>query len=76
MKKIKFAKPIKYLQTLKKQGYTYIIMPTRKRKTFYATKASQKKDGTFREASNFDEYVLTDAEIWPFDKGCYINLQA
>lgn len=76
MKKIKFAEPVKYIQALKNQGYTYLIMPARKRKVFYATKASQKKDGTFRDNSRFDKYTLTETEVWPFDKGCFINLQA
>lgn len=63
-----------YVQNFIDEGYKYMIMPTRKKKTFYATKAVMKKDGSFRGNANFDEYVLEDSETWPFDKGVYIKL--
>ena len=63
-----------YINELIEKGYKYLIMPTRNKKTFFATKAVQKKDGTFKDSANFDEYQLTKDEMWPFDKNVYINL--
>ena len=67
-----------WLDELKGNGYRYIIMPTRKTKTFYATKAEMKKNGEFRSNASFDEFNLSVKEKWlpALDRGVFINLQA
>jgi len=66
-----------WLNDLVDSGYKYIIMPKRNSRSFYATKASQKKDGSFRDNSNFDLYTLEDGEEWipgVDAKGLFISL--
>ena len=53
-----------WLKELKESGYTYIMMPKRNKREFWATKANQKKDGTFRDNSNFDSIRLEEGEEW------------
>ena len=66
-----------WVNELKDAGYQYIIMPTRKSRTFYATKANQTKNGEFRMNASFDEYYLGKEEEWVGDKssrGVFIRL--
>lgn len=65
-----------WINELKQKGYKYLVMPKRNKKSFFATKAVQKKDGSFKDTANFDEYQLDKDEEWPFDKNVFINLQA
>lgn len=53
-----------WLKSLYDDGYRYIMMPKKNKKEFWATKANQKKDGTFRDASNFDSFRLNSTEDW------------
>lgn len=66
-----------WVDELRDAGYKYIIMPTRKSRTFYATKAEQKKNGEFRLTASFDEFNLNKNEDWVGDKtsrGVFIRL--
>lgn len=66
-----------WIENLYSEGYKYIIMPKKNRTEFYATKANQKKDGSFRDTSKFDTYRLEKGESWiPGDdtKGLFIRL--
>ena len=65
MKKVKVNKEkFNWLNDLHKEGYQYIVMPKRNKSEFYATKANQKKDGSFRDTSKFDIYRLEKGESW------------
>ena len=66
-----------WLENLYNEGYQYIIMPKRNKTEFFATKANQKKDGSFRDASKFDGFRLESNESWiPGDdtKNIFIHL--
>ena len=66
-----------WIDELKSKGYQYIFMPKRNKSEFYATKTNQKKDGSFRDNSNFDVFRLSKTEEWiPGNdtKGVFIRL--
>ena len=66
-----------WLKDLYDNGYSYIMMPKKNRKEFFATKSQQKKDGTFRDSAKFDIMRLDKNEEWiPGDdtKNIYIHL--
>ena len=73
-----FSREYNWIEDLKDNGYKYIIMPKRRSRSFFATKADQTKTGTFRSNSVFDEFILNENEQWiPGDsKNVYINLNA
>ena len=66
-----------WLKDLYDEGYQYIMMPKRLRKEFWATKADQKKDGTFRDTAKFDIFRLEGDEEWipgEYTKNVYIRI--
>ena len=74
---MKVASEFSWLKDLKDDGYQYIIMPKKNKKTFFATKANQKKDGTFRNDAKFIEVLLNKEDKWlPGDdsKNVFIRL--
>ena len=79
-KKIKVDKTkFSGLKDLYDDGYQYIVMPKKNRSEFFATKANQKKDGSFRDASKFDSFKLEGEEEWipsPDSKGVFIKLSS
>lgn len=80
MKKIKVNKEnFSWLKNLHDEGYQYIVMPKKNRTEFYATKANQKKDGTFRDTAKFDVMKLNGSDEWipgSDSKGVFIKLGA
>lgn len=80
MKKIKVNKEkFSWLNDLHKDGYQYVVMPKKNRTEFYATKANQKKDGTFRDTAKFDVMKLEGSDEWipgSDSKGVFIKLGA
>ena len=44
------------IEGLKNEGYKYLFIPKRSRKTFYVTKAKLNDKGTFKDTSTFYEY--------------------
>lgn len=80
MRKIKVNKEkFSWLSDLHKDGYQYVVMPKKNRTEFYATKANQKKDGTFRDAAKFDVMKLEGSDEWipgSDSKGVFIKLVA
>lgn len=78
MKRIKVNKE-KYgwLKDLYDKGYQYVVIPKKNKKEFYATKANQKKNGTFRDTAKFDTMKLTGTDEWipgSDAKGVFIKL--
>lgn len=76
-KKVKVSNNFAWLKDLQDQEYKYIIMPKKNRTEFYATKANQKKDGTFRDTAKFDVMKLVDLDEWipgNDSKGVFIHL--
>ena len=74
---IKVNKEYLWLKTLYDGGYQYIVMPKKSRSKFYATKANQKKNGSFRDTAKFDLMELSKNEKWipgPDSKGMFIRL--
>ena len=68
-----------WFKTLYDDGYQYIVMPKKNRTEFYATKANQKKDGTFRDTAKFDVMKLDGSDEWipgSDSKGVFIKLGA
>ena len=77
-KKKTYSNEFKWIEMLKSEGYTYMIMPSSCRKKFYATKATKRmKNGKFYANDQFDEYTLEPEESWipgSDAKGVYIKL--
>ena len=66
-----------WLKDLQDEGYQYIIMPKKNKSEFYATKANQKKDGTFRDTAKFDVFKLENSDEWiggKDTKGVFLHL--
>lgn len=77
MKNITVCNELSWLKELYDSEYQFIFMPKRNKAEFYATKANQKKDGSFRDAAKFDVFRLLKNESWiPGDdsKGVLIHL--
>lgn len=66
-----------WLKDLQDEGYQYIIMPKKNKTEFFATKANQKKDGSFRDTAKFDVFKLDKEDEWVGgrdSKGIFIHL--
>ena len=53
----------KWIEGLTEKGYRYILKVD-EGNTFFASKAIMKKDGSFPDNSNWDEFELEDGEAW------------
>lgn len=73
-----FKQEFEWINSLKNEGYKYMIMPKGKSKLFYATKSDKRmQNGKFYANEEFDEYKLEKGESWipgKESKGCYIRL--
>lgn len=65
-KKVKYREEFNWIKDLKKNEYTFMIMPKGNSKKFYATKAAPKKNGTpsLNAGIKWDEYTLEQDEKW------------
>lgn len=68
------VKSSEFLVDFKNKGYTYVIMPKRKKKTFYALKTVMNKYNNFDDNADVFEFVLTDNEEWDLPRGVFISL--
>ena len=55
----------KWIKSLKRKGYKFMIMPKGNKKEFFATKVEKrKKNGMFYAEDQFDVFRLEEGEQW------------
>lgn len=65
-RKQKYSEEFRWIENLKKNKYTFMIMPKGNSKKFYATKSAPKKNGnvSLNAYNKWDEYILDKDEKW------------